>query len=599
MTAYRDWRELPFREIWCVDTEFYPGPGKSNGGRDGDAITPLCLVAYEMRSGQTVRLWQDELGPFPPYRLDADALIIGYMISAEFGSHIALGWGEPARALDPYIEFRHYVNDGAAKAEDRDKGFYSIAGALRYFCEDELDVTHKRDMRDRIVQGPPFASAERQDILEYCESDVRALARLLPHIIPAIRSLPHALFRAKFQWTMAQTERRGVPLDLPLLSRIRPNWSGMQLDLVAEMDRPFGFYEIEDGKPHWRTENFEALVQRNGWSWPRYEDGALDQSDQTFREMEGKYPTIGPLRELRYSLSKLRLNDLQVGNDGRNRTLLGAYGTKTARNAPSNSKFVFGPAKWIRFLITPPPGSVLIHRDYCQQEVRIAAVLSGDTALLEACESGDVYLGIAGQLGFISESMTPAELKAVRTLFKTVVLGIQYGLGAFSLAVRAGISLYEAGEILARLRARFRVFEDWTRRVADRAGLTLEISTPLGWIMQCPPGINPRTVRNFPIQSSGSEILHVACVLAERRGVHIVAPVHDAIMAEAPAEQAEDVSIALDRIMRDAAAVVLRGYELPTDVKMVTAGQRYFDERGEAMWNTVNKLISKREEQTA
>jgi len=32
---------------------------------------------------------------------------------------------------------------------------------------------------------------------------------------------------------------------------------------------------------------------------------------------------------------------------------------------------------------------------------------------------------------------------------------------------------------------------------------------------------------------------------------------------------------------------------------MVTAGQRYFDERGEAMWNTVNKLISKREEQTA
>jgi DNA polymerase I-like protein with 3'-5' exonuclease and polymerase domains len=195
--------------------------------------------------------------------------------------------------------------------------------------------------------------------------------------------------------------------------------------------------------------------------------------------------------------------------------------------------------------------------------------------------------------------MTPAELKAVRTLFKTVVLGIQYGLGAFSLAVRAGISLYEAGEILARLRARFRVFEDWTRRVADRAGLTLEIGTPLGWIMQCPPGINPRTVRNFPIQSTGSEILHIACVLAERRGVHIVAPVHDAIMVEAPAEQAEDVSIALDRVMRDAAAVVLRGYELPTDVKMVAAGQRYFDERGEAMWNTVNKLITRREEQTA
>ena len=49
----------------------------------------------------------------------------------------------------------------------------------------------------------------------------------------------------------------------------------------------------------------------------------------------------------------------------------------------------------------------------------------------------------------------------------------------------------------------------------------------------------------------------------------------------------------------DAAAVVLRGYELPTDVKMVAAGQRYFDERCEAMWTMANKLITKREEQTA
>jgi hypothetical protein len=105
MTVYHDWRELPFREIWVVDTEFYPGAGTANGGVEGDAATPLCLVAYEMRSGRTVRLWQDEFGPFPPYRLDADALIMGYLISAEFGSHIALGWGEPTCALDPYLEF--------------------------------------------------------------------------------------------------------------------------------------------------------------------------------------------------------------------------------------------------------------------------------------------------------------------------------------------------------------------------------------------------------------------------------------------------------------------------------------------------------------
>ena len=219
-------------------------------------------------------------------------------------------------------------------------------------------------------------------------------------------------------------------------------------------------------------------------------------------------------------------------------------------------------------------------------------------ALLEACESGDVYLGIAGQLGFLSESMSAQERKAVRNLFKTVVLGIQYGLGARSLAIRTGISLSEAGEILARLRARFRVFEDYARSVVERAGLLLEVSTPYGWIMQCPSGINPRTVRNFPIQSTGAEVLHVACILAERRGIEVVAPVHDAIMAEASIDQAEDVSAALDRCMRDASAIVLRGYELPTDVQLIGAGQehqRYYDDRGEAMWNTVTKLVNKLE----
>lgn len=600
MTIYRDWRELPFLEIWCVDTEYYPELGRANGGRDGDNITPLCLVAYEMRSGRIIRRWQDELGPFPPYRLDPDALFISYLLPAEFGFHIAHGWGEPACALDAYVEYRHYVNDGALKAKDRDKGFYSLAGALRYFCEDAIDTAHKDEMRGRIIQGPPFTAAEREAILQYCEDDtVRGLARLVVHLVPTIRSLPHALFRGEFQWAMAQAQHRGIPIDGPKKDAISRHWTGMRADLVAKLDQPFGVYEIKGGEPHWRNDNFKRLLQCHNMSWPVLPSGALDQTDQTFREMAERYPFIEPLRELRYSLSKLRLNSLQIGSDSRNRVLLSGYKTKTARNAPGASEFIFGPAKWIRFLITPPPGSALIHRDYSQQEVRIAAVLSGDMELLKACEAGDVYLGIAEQLGFLRDGMAEAEIKAVRKLFKTVVLVIQYGLGARSLAVRTGISLYEAGEILARLKARFRVFEEYASRVADRAGLFLEIGTPLGWVMQCPPDINPRTVRNFPIQGTGSEVLHAACVIAERRGLRIVAPVHDAIMIEAPIGQVNEASAALERVMRDAAALVLRGYELPTEAQIIRPGERYYDDRGEEMWKTVEDLVAKREEKTA
>ena len=178
-------------------------------------------------------------------------------------------------------------------------------------------------------------------------------------------------------------------------------------------------------------------------------------------------------------------------------------------------------------------------------------------------------------------------------MFKTVVLGIIYGLGPHTLASRIGVSLFEAAEILARLRAQFHVWEDYAQSVGDHAGLDLEIGTPLDWRMQCPPGIKARTVRNFPVQSTGSEILHVACILAERRGIEIIAPVHDALMAEADLDRAEEVSAALDQVMRDASSIVLRGYELPTDVQIIRPGERYYDDRGVEMWTTVNRLLQK------
>jgi hypothetical protein len=374
----------------------------------------------------------------------------------------------------------------------------------------------------------------------------------------------------------------------------------MRADLVRELDPPFGCYEIDaNGVPHWRQSLFEDYVRRNHMSWPLRESGKLAEDEQTFKEMVGLYPQIEQLRELRYSLSKLKLSDLAVGADGRNRTPLWGYGTKTGRCAPSTTAYVFGPAKWIRHYITPPPGRALVHRDYKQQEPRIAALLSGDTALLQACESGDVYLGIAEQLGFLRPSLNDDERRAVRTLFKTVVLGIIYGLGANSLAIRAGISRYEAREILARLRAQFYRFEDYSRSVQDHAGLDLEIGTCFGWVMQCPPSTNPRTIRNFPCQAAGAEVLHTLCLLAERRALEICAPIHDAVVAEGALSDADDLSRALDQAMGDASAIVLRGYRLPTDCQVIRPGEHYVDDRGAAMWSTVTRLLAKLERETA
>jgi hypothetical protein len=148
---------------------------------------------------------------------------------------------------------------------------------------------------------------------------------------------------------------------------------------------------------------------------------------------------------------------------------------------------------------------------------------------------------------------------------------------------------------MKRLKAQFYRFEDYASSVLDHAGLDLEICTPLGWYMQCPPIINPRTVRNFPFQSMGSEILHVLCILGEQRSLGIIAPIHDAIMAEGRLADAKDHVQALETLMGDASAVMLQGYRLPSDCKIIRPGEHYEDDRGKGMWDTIVKLLAKLE----
>jgi hypothetical protein len=603
-----DWRDLPFAEIWVVDTEYYPGHGLAHGSVKGDPITPLCLAAIELRSGRVVQQWQGEFGPFPPYRLDPQVLFVSYLLTAEFGFHQALGWGQPAAALDPYVEFRRITNDARIKSGDREKGFYALPGALRWFEEDTLDLAHKKETRDRILQGPPFTNDDRETIQRYCLDDAEGLARVFKRVVRLVPSLPHAYFRGgQFEWAQACQERRGVPIDLVGYRRIVENSDAIRLDLVTEEDAPYGCYEIVEGVPHWRNERFRDWLQRQGMPWFYLPSGELDLKARTFRDMAQSHPQVARLHELRTTMAQLRSLRLSVGRDGRNRSLLGPCGTKTARNAPSSAEYIFGPTQCMRFLISPAPGNAIIYRDYRQQEVNIAAELSGDPALREACR-GDAYLGIAAQLGF-----DPATYgDGLRPLFKIVMLGMQYGLEEASFAILANIGRYEAREILARLRARFHVFGDYCRRNIDQAGLDLRLENCLGWTVETPPGTSKRTVRNWPIQSTGSAIMQLVSVLAERRGLPIVAPVHDAFMVEGPIADIADMSRELDRIMREASAMVLQGYEIPTDPGKaflspeeepqegpIRPGERFYASRGARMWLLLNRLIDRQTRKSA
>ena len=93
------------------------------------------------------------------------------------------------------------------------------------------------------------------------------------------------------------------------------------------------------------------------------------------------------------------------------------------------------------------------------------------------------------------------------------------------------------------------------------------------------------------MQANGAEMLRLACCLGTERGIEICAPVHDAVLIAAPLYQLDEDVAAMREAMREASSVVLTGFELGTDVKVVTHPDRYEDPRGQVMWHRVMSLI--------
>src|SRR3989442_15746269 len=62
---------------------------------------------------------------------------------------------------------------------------------------------------------------------------------------------------------------------------------------------------------------------------------------------------------------------------------------------------------------------------------------------------------------------------------------------------------------------------------------------------------------NFPVQATCADILRIACIMATRRGLELLAPVHDALLIEAPIDRIEADVALLREIMRRASRIVL------------------------------------------
>lgn len=571
---------LPYRFIWVIDFEFI--------AEDGEHPVVVCMVAHEINSGKTLRVWQGSFS-IPPFLMDTDSLFVAYSAVAEWSCFLAIGWSLPARCLDLFAEFSRITN-GASDV----KRFPKLLDAARHYGIQAMAVDEKDVMRKLILEGGPWTRSQRQEILDYCAADVEVTAQLFKAMLPALFAdeLAHggALLRGRYTQAVARMERNGIPIDMASLQRLTDGWGDIKLDLITEIDQRYGVYS----GTQFIASRFADWVAREGLSWPKLDSGKLALDDDTFRRQAKIYPQVAALRELRHALGKMRQNNFTIGRDGRNRTSLMPFGSKTSRNQPSTSRFIFGASRWLRCLIKPAKGRAIAYVDWSSQEIAIAAALSGDEVLWEAYISGDPYLAFAKQAGLVPTDATKATHKAERQRAKAIVLGVGYGMGPEAMASQANIHIDEARDLLLRHKLTYRKFWDWAEGVQNAGLLGIPLQTRFGWSWQAGVSTrpNPRSLLNWPMQSNGAEMMRLACCLLTEQGIMVCCPVHDALLVEGDIRDMADIVATTQKAMESASELVLgKGRVVKTDVELVEYPNRYEDEAAGDLWERVMALL--------
>src|SRR5262249_26876308 len=161
-------------------------------------------------------------------------------------------------------------------------------------------------------------------------------------------------------------------------------------------------------------------------------------------------------------------------------------------------------------------------------------------------------LAVGKRGGAVPADGTKATHGSIREQFKACVLAVQYGMGEVSLAQRIGQPVVHARDLLRLHHETYRAFWRWSDAAVDHAMLSGTLHTVFGWTLHVGRTPNARSLRNFPMQANGAEMLRLACCYATERGIRVCAPVHDAILIEAPAEELDAAVEATQRAMADA-----------------------------------------------
>lgn len=386
---------------------------------------------------------------------------------------------------------------------------------------------------------------------------------------PRVGRIAHD-FDFPLTYTLFRIEHKGVLLDPKVLKKMSDDLGDTHKKLEQEMYSMVG-YEFNIGSPAQLSEVLFTKLQLPTTGIKKGKTG-YSTGQAELDKLRGQHPIIELIEQTR-ELAKLKntyTDSLPKLVDAHNRlhTTFNQDVAATGRLSSTNPNLQNIPirtelGKKIREAFISDDDKVLVSADYSQFELRLAAVLAGDEELINDFNGEvDIHTKTASDVFHIPmEQVTKDQRRAA----KVVNFGVLYGMSPHGLAVAANMSFAEAKEFIDQyfeLRKPIRKFIDETLNKARTEGY---VETYFGRRRPTPDIHSSnfmvragaeRAAANMPIQGTEADLMKLAMLKVDEELGDLgeqVLQIHDSILVECPAKNAEKVSKILKDTMENIA----------------------------------------------
>jgi DNA polymerase I len=358
---------------------------------------------------------------------------------------------------------------------------------------------------------------------------------------------------------LRKMEKAGLRLDTERLAAISDRVRAEADSLEREIFDMCG-EEFTLGSP---KQLEEMLFGRLGLSRKRRGKTGYSTDARVLQAIRHEHPVIPRIERWR-ELTKLAQTYLDalpalIAPDGRIHTTFNQTAATTGRLSSNNPNLQNIPIRTelgreIRACFVAEAGNLLVSADYSQVELRILAHIAGEKALEEIFKKGqDVHTATACRVfGVQADEIDPG----MRSKAKMINYGIVYGLSAWGMADRLDIPQEEAEEFIQRYMAGFPAVAKFIENTIEQGAEHGYVSTLFGRRRQVPElrarrwemrRQGERFAVNMVIQGTAADIMKVAMVRCDQalagEGLEsqMILQIHDELLFEGPAEEAEEV----------------------------------------------------------